>query len=185
MPLIAAALVLLAVVALSVLLLPLSLIQRYRLGTRRRAARGWSTALNLAGVTASAALFLFSAALISPWFPGAFTYAASGLLAGCLLGVAGLLLTRWESTAGGLHYTPHWVLVLGLTLIITGRLAYGLWRGWQTWGSVPDATSWLQVSGAAGSLAAGAAVLGYYIVYWAGVRRRMRRHPPVRRVPRR
>lgn len=185
MPLIVAALVLVAVLALSLLLLPLSLIQRYRLGTRRRAARGWITALNLAGVTISSALFLFSAALISPWLPGAFTYAASGLLAGCLLGVVGLLLTRWESTAGGLHYTPHWLLILSLTLIITGRLAYGLWRGWQTWGSAPDPTSWLQVSGAAGSLAAGAAVLGYYVIYWAGVRRRMRRHPPVRRVRRR
>ena len=121
MPLIVAALVLVAVLALSVLLLPLSLIQRYRLGTRRRAARAWVTALNLAGVTLSSALFLVSAALISPWFPGAFTYAASGLLAGCLLGVAGLLLTRWESTAGGLHYTPHWVLILFLKLIINGR----------------------------------------------------------------
>ena len=185
MPLIVAALVLVAVLALSVLLLPLSLIQRYRVGTRRRPARGWVTALNLAGVTISSALFLLSAALISPWFPGAFSYAALGLLAGCVLGIAGLLMTRWETTAGGLHYTPHWVLVLSLTLVITGRLAYGLWRGWHTWSSAPDTTSWLQVSGAAGSLAAGAAVLGYYLVYWAGVRRRMRRHPPVRRMARR
>jgi len=30
--------------------------------------------------------------------------------------------------------------------------------------------------GVAGSLAAGAVVLGYYLSYWLGIRRRLRRH---------
>ena len=182
MPLIVAVLVLLGVLLLSILLLPISIIQRYRVGTRRRSARGWIITVNLVGIGISISLFLFSSALISPWLPGAFTYAGLGLVAGGLLGVIGLLLTRWETTAGGLHYTPPWPLVLGITLIIAGRLLFGLWRSWHTWGGAPDTASWLQQSGATGSLAAGAAVLGYYFIYWYGVRRRLRRLPPVRRL---
>lgn len=185
MPVVAAALVFIAVLALSVLLLPLSLIQRYRVGTRRRPARSWLTTLNVAGVSVSSAIFVFSAALMSAWIPGAFTYAVVGFAAGGLLGAIGLWLTRWEATAGGLHFTPPWALILGLTLIITGRLLYGFWRAWHTWGLAPDAAAWLQASGAAGSLLAGATVLGYYVVYWWGVRGRIRRHPPVRRLPQR
>ena len=184
MPLIVAALVVLAVLVLSVLLLPISIIQRYRVGTRRRPARGWMTVLNLVGLAISICLFLVSAAFISPWLPGAFTSAVLGLAGGTALGLMGLLLTRWERTGGGLHYTPPWPLVLGITLIISARLVFGLWRGWYTWGAAPDTTSWLQQSGASGSLAAGAAVLGYYFLYWMGVRWMMNRHPPVRRVRR-
>lgn len=36
--------------------------------------------------------------------------------------------------------------------------------------------SWFVAAGVAGSMAAGAVVLGYYLVYWIGVRRRYRRH---------
>lgn len=183
MPLIVAAFVLLAVLVLSVLLLPISIIQRYRVGTRRRPARGWITALNLIGIGMSVCVFLASSALVSSWLPGAFTYAVLGLLAGGALGLLGLVLTRWEPTAGGLHYTPPWPLVLAITMIISTRLLFGLWRGWHTWGAAPDTTAWLQQSGATGSLAAGAAVLGYYFLYWAGVRRMTKRHPPVRRLP--
>jgi hypothetical protein len=183
MPVLAAALVLFAVLALAILLLPLSLIQRYRVGTRRRPARPWITTLNLAGVSVSSLIFLFSAALMSPWIPGAFTYAALGVAAGAVLGGIALMFTRWESTASGLHFTPPWPLVLGLTLIVTGRLLFGFWRAWHAWGLTPDAAAWLAASGAAGSLAAGAAVLGYYVAYWWGVRGRIRRHPPVRRMP--
>jgi hypothetical protein len=184
-PVVVAAFVLVVVVlALSVLLLPLSLLQRYRVGTRRRPARPWMAALNLTGVSVSSAIFLFSAALMSPWLPGAFTYATLGLAAGAMLGSIGLLFTRWEPTAGGLHFTPPWLLILGLTLIVTGRLLFGFWRAWHVWGVVPGTTAWLQASGAAGSVAAGATVLGYYVIYWWGVRRRIRRHPPVRRMRR-
>ena len=185
MPLIAAVLVLFGVLALSVLLLPLSLIQRYRLGTRRRLVRGWVTSLNFLGVSISASLFLLSAAAMSPWLPGTFTYSAGGLMVGGLIGILGLALTRWESTPSGLHYTPSRVLVLGLTLVILGRLLYGISRSWRAWSDARDTAAWLHGSGAQGSLAAGAAVLGYYVVYWAGVRRRLKRAPPVRRLPRR
>jgi len=42
-------------------------------------------------------------------------------------------------------------------------------------GRAPRYAAWTAASGAAGSLAAGAVALGYYLVYWIGVRRRVER----------
>jgi hypothetical protein len=39
-----------------------------------------------------------------------------------------------------------------------------------------EGESWFVAAGVAGSMAAGAVVIGYYLVYWLGVRRRWRRH---------
>ena len=44
------------------------------------------------------------------------------------------------------------------------------------WRHAPVDTPWLAAFGVAGSLAAGAVVLGYYVSYWMGIRRRWRRH---------
>ncbi len=158
-----------------VALIPLSLVQRYRMGTSRRRARGWLATLNSVGFAFSAAVLLSGAAFTSIWVPDAFTHTAAGLAGGCALGLLGLLLTRWETEPGSLFYRPNRWLVLGLTLIVTARLAYGFWRGWHTWRLGVDGTSWFAASGAAGSMAAGAVVLGYYLAYWIGVRRRARR----------
>lgn len=159
-----------------VLLMPLTLVQRYRVGTARRLARGWVATINVAGLAFSSTLFLATAALTSIWVPKALTYTLAGFAAGGVLGVLGLALSRWESGPHALHYTPNRWLVLGVTLVVAARLAYGLWRGWQTWQPGVDETWWLLASGAAGSLGAGAIVLGYYFVYWMGVRRRIGRH---------
>lgn len=159
-----------------VALMPLSLVQRYRMGTSRRRARGWLATINIAGMVLSVILFIAGAAVTSIWVPYALTYTVAGLTAGSLLGVLGLMLTRWESAPGSVYYTPNRWLVLGMTLVVTARLAYGFWRGWQTWRAGVEGTSWFAVSGAAGSLAAGAVVLGYYLIFWLGVRRRLRRH---------
>jgi len=170
----------LAVIAL----IPLSIIQRYRLGTSRQRARGWLAAINLAGLALSSLLILASAAVTSYWVPDALAYTAAGLAGGCLLGIVGLLLTRWEPAIGALYYTPNRLLVLGITLIVTARLLYGFWRGWQSWQAGADGGSWIAAAGVAGSMAAGAVVLGYYLAYWIGVRSRLRRHAasPVRRL---
>jgi hypothetical protein len=159
-----------------VALMPLMLVQRFRVGTSRRRARGWLATINLAGVALSVGLFLAGAAVTSIWVSHAFAYSAAGLAAGCLLGALGLFVTRWESAPDSLHYTPNRWLVLGITLVVTARLAYGFWRGVQTWRAGIEGASWVAVSGAAGSIAAGSVVLGYYLVYWMGVRRRLRRH---------
>jgi hypothetical protein len=175
MPLLLLALPFVLVLALLVLM-PLSLLQRYRMGTARRSARGWVATANVVAMTLSVAFFMTVAALTSVFVLNAFTYALLGLLGGCLLGILGLWLSRWEPAHGSLHYTPNRWLVLAITLVVTGRVAYGVWRAWHTWRVSPDDTAWLASAGLAGSLAAGAVVLGYYLTYWVGVRRRVHRH---------
>jgi hypothetical protein len=157
-------------------LLPLSLVQRYRMGTSRQQARGWLITINLVGITLSCVMFLAGAAVTSIWIPQAFAYSVIGLLGGCILGLLGVALTRWEATPLALHYTPNRLLVLAITLTITGRLMYGFWRAWQTWGGAVERREWLVTWGAAEALAAGAVVLGYYLAYWTGVRRHQKKH---------
>jgi hypothetical protein len=162
----------LAVIAL----MPLSLFLRYRAGTARRPARRWVAAINLAAVGISASLLLLVAAVMSYWIPVALRYTLLGLAGGGVLGVLGLWLSRWEVTPRSVHYTPSRALVLAITLVVTARILYGFWRSWHAWHATPGDASWLAASGAAGSLAAGALVLGYYLTYWAGVWRRIGRH---------
>ena len=171
MPLLILAFLLFAILA-AIALTPLALVQRYRLGTARRRARGWSAALNIAGLALSSTLFLASAAITALWIPNAFAYTAAGFAGGCVLGLVGLRLTRWKAGDGSLHYTANRWLVLGITLVVAARVAFGLWRSWRAWHLASDYTSWVAASGAADSLAAGAVVLGYYLTYWLGVRRR-------------
>jgi RsiW-degrading membrane proteinase PrsW (M82 family) len=166
--------IVLAVIAL----IPFSLIQRFRRGSMRRRALRWVIGLNFAGTLISAALFLVGAAITSRWVPGTFSYTAGGLAIGCVLGVAGLALTRWETAGGRLHYTPDRWLVLAITLVVTARVFYGFYRSYQAWQASVDRMAWVAASGVAASMSAGAIVLGYYLVYWAGVRRRLRRLAP-------
>ena len=175
MPLVALALVLIIPLAL-IALMPLSLVLRYRASTARRQARGWVAAINVGAIAVSVALFLTVAATTSFWVPRAFTYTLSGLAGGCALGLLGLWLSRWETTPRSLHYTPSRALVLAIMLVVASRMVYGLWRAWHAWHTTPGDTSWLAASGAAGSLGAGAVVLGYYLTYNAGVWQRLRYH---------
>ena len=174
MPFILLAFVLLLPLAF-VLLLPFSVLQRYRAGTARRVGRPWVAKINFLVIGFSAMLFIFAAAITNIWVPHALLYSAMGLIGGSVLGLLGLKLTRWEPTAGALHYTPNRPLVLLITVAVTARIIYGFWRAWQAWENAGNG-SWLAASGAAGSLAMGAVVLGYYFTYWVGVGRRVRRH---------
>ena len=168
--------VLLALPLMLVALVPISLMLRYRASTARRMARGWVQAINVVAIGLSATLLLAAAALANLRVPRAFTYAAAGLLGGCVLGVLGLALSRWEVTPRGLHYTPSRALVLAIMLVVASRMVYGVWRAWHAWHQPLTDTSWLAASGAAGSLAAGAVVIGYFLAYNAGVWRRLRHH---------
>ena len=176
MPILALVLFILVILVVGILLLPLSILQRYRVGTRRQQARGWLIGINLLGMSLSAVMFLIGAAATNIWIPNAFRYSALGLLAGTALGLLGLLLTRWEPSARALHYTPNRFLVLAITLTITARVAYSFWRAWETWGGAADRKEWLVTWGVAEALAAGGVVLGYYVAYWLGVRRRFKKH---------
>ena len=172
------------VVLALIVLVPISIVQRYRVGTSRQRARGWIVTLNLAGLSLSAVLFLVSAAFTNIWVPDALRYTVGGLAAGCLLGIAGLWLTRWEPSIGALHYTPNRLLVLAITLVVAARVFYGFWRGWESWRAGVSGESWFVAAGVASSMAAGAVVIGYYLAYWTGVRRRLKRQlaSPVRRI---
>ena len=167
-----------ALLVAPIVLMPLSLVLRYRAGTARRQARGWVTALNLVALAISTSLFMMGAALTSIWVPHAFLYSLLGFLGGFALGIIGLWLSRWERAPQSLHYTPNRWLVLAVTLVVIARVLFGVWRGWHAWhhAAASGEASWLAAFGVAGSLAAGAVVLGYYVSYWMGVRRRLRRH---------
>jgi hypothetical protein len=174
MPLIPILAALLFVIGL-VVSMPLLLVLRYRAGTMRRRGRRWAATLNLVSFVLSAALFLWIAAITTLWIPRAFNYSLAGLTGGCLIGLLGLALTRWERTPPALYYTPNRWLVLLLTVAVTARLLYGLWRVWHAWRTAGSDASWLAAAGVAGSMAVGALVIGYYLVYSAGVRWKLRR----------
>ena len=173
MPLVPLFAALLLVLAL-ILAMPLLLFLRYRAGTARRRAYRWVATLNLATIVLSAGFFLYVAAITTFWVPDAFRYSVFGLLGGGLLGVIGLALTRWEQTPRALHYTPNRWLILIITLAVSARLLYGIWRIWHGWRTSGSDSSWLTSVGIAGSLALGALMLGYYVAYSAGVWWRLR-----------
>ena len=165
-------------------LLPLLLIQRYRAGKARRQARPWVATVNIAVLTFSAVFFLLSAAFTNFWVPRAVVGAATGLAAGLLLGGIGLLATRWEATPSSLHYTPNHLLVLLVTLIVSARVAYGLFRSFEVARAGMTGAALIDAFGVAESLAAAGAVMGYYLAYNIGLRWRIRRweRRPLRRI---
>ena len=101
MPLIALAIV---IVLAFIALIPFSLVQRFRMGTARRQARGWVATLNLVAIAISLALFLIGALIATQWIPGSFTYTLLGLAVGSMLGLVGTILTRWEYVGGRIQY---------------------------------------------------------------------------------
>ncbi len=92
-----------------------------------------------------------------------------------LLGLLGLAITRWERTGRTLFYTPNSWLVLLLTLIVSARLVYGLVRSLAVARAGMSGTALVTAFGVPESLAAGAMVIGYYLIYNAGVWWRIRR----------
>lgn len=157
------------------LLIPLLLVQRYRVSTARRRGRQWVTTVNLGAVCLSALLFAVVAGVVNIWLPDALRFSAIGAVAGALLGLVGLRLTRWERTTTGMHYTPSRWITLVVVLAVAVRLVYSLARAFRYWAGQTGHASVLEASGAAGSMAVGAAVLAYYLIYWAGIRRTIRR----------
>jgi hypothetical protein len=156
-----------------VALMPLILVQRYRVGTARRMARPWMATFNVVLMALSAICFLASAALTAVWVPNALTGAAAGVALGAGLGLVGLVLTRWEPTAATLHYTPNRWLVLLVTTVVSARVLYGFWRSWTVVQAGVYGTAMVLAFGIPESLAAGGTVIGYYTAYALGVRRRI------------
>jgi hypothetical protein len=166
-------LLLLALPLVLIALMPLILLQRYRMGTARRLARPWVATLNLALMALSVIFFLVGAAIAAIWVPDAFGGASAGLAVGFGLGVLGLALTRWEPTPATLHFTPNRWLVLLVTVMVSARVVYGLWRSMQVAAAGVYGTEMVLAFGIPQTLAVGGAVIGYYAAYAVGVRRRI------------
>jgi hypothetical protein len=166
-------LILLLVPAVLLVLMPLVLVQRYRAGSARRLARPWVATLTLGAVSISAMLFLVAAAVTNLWIPKAFGAATAGLGVGCVLGALGLALTRWEPTPGALHYTPNRWVILTITVVVSARILYGLWRSWAAAQAGLGGAAFVTAFGVPDSLAAGATVLGHQLAYSAGLRWRI------------
>ena len=156
-------------------LTPFTLFQRYRVGTARKQARPWLATFGLVMMAGSTIFFLAGAGVTSFWVQDAFLGALAGVAAGMLLGMAGLLLTKWEATPRSLHYTPNRWLVLLVTVVVSARLLYGLYRSWMAARAGIEGTAVFTAFGIPESLAAGGAVIGYYLAYGAGLRWRIRR----------
>lgn len=142
-----------------ILLTPLMLVQRYRVGTARRQARPFMATFGLVMMAVSTIFFLAGAALTSFWVQDAFLGAVAGIGIGAGLGIAGVLATRWEARPGSLHYTPNKWLVLTIIALVAARLLYGVYRS---------------ELATAESVAAGGVMVGYYLGFAAALRWRIR-----------
>lgn len=168
---------LLLLLALALLLWPLGLWQRYRHGRSRRRAWPWMIALNIALLAVAALLFVTGAWIAGRWIDSALPNAALGLLAGGLLGLLGLALTRFESGVDAVHFTsPPW-LVLALTLLVALRALLGAWQAWHRWWvGEAAALPWSWLEGYGSLLAMGGLLLGYHLTYACGLSLRTRRY---------
>ena len=160
-----------AVFALWLVLLPLLLWARYRNGTARRRAQGWAIRVNAWLLAISVPMLLLSAWFMTHWHEAALIETAVGLLLGVLLGIVSVWLTRFEPDASGFHYTPNRWLVLSLTLLLAARIVAGLVVGWQRMGTGAAAPTALLDAG--GLLAIAGVLLGYALAYTWGLRARL------------
>lgn len=173
MPIIIFALLLFVLLALVGLVL-LSLALRYRAGTARRQARRWIASMNVWMTSFSAVFFLSFTLLLSFWIGSAFRFALIGMGIGGVLGLLGLLLTRWESRPEGLFYTPSRWLACIIVFAIAARILYGWWRATHSVSSASHDPYWLHTaSGTQLSLAIAAGLIGYYLLFSVGVRLRL------------
>lgn len=172
MPLLIVPLAILLALFIALLLTPFSLWARYRSGRARRRLQPWVVRANSWMLLVSTGLFLAGAALVGLWLDGALDHAALGLLAGLPLGALGIATARFETTSKGVHVTANRWLVLLLTLLVALRLGWGLWRlfsAWQQDGQL-QASAWADQ---ANLFALGGLLLGYYLVWGWGLRRRL------------
>lgn len=162
----------LALVALWLLLLPMSLWARYASGRARRRAQHWVIRGNAWLLACSVPLLLLSAWIASRWMHAALRDALLGLLLGAVVGIASLWLTRFERDAKGLVYTPNRWLVLGMTTLVALRIAAGLWIAWRhaTSGAGDSLATWIEAGGWTGIAGV---FLGYALAYTWGLRARL------------
>jgi hypothetical protein len=99
----------------------------------------------------------------------------AGLACGLALGYLGLRHTRFEVTPGGRFYTPHTYIGLAVTALFVGRLVYRLFSlssGANALGPAQNPALMLQKSPL--TVAIFAVLIGYYLLFYAGVLLRTR-----------
>lgn len=174
MPIILFALLVFVLLAFAGVIL-LSLALRYRAGTARRQGRRWVATMNVWVTIFSAALFLCFTFLISFWLGPTLRFGLAGMAVGGVIGLLGLILTHWESHPDGFFYTPSRWLALLVILALAARVIYGWWHTMHH--NTSGNQHWLtSASGTQLSVAVGAGLIGYYLVYALGVRIRIARH---------
>ena len=164
-------LLVLALFAIWVVLLPFVLWARYRNGKARRRAVGWAIRVNAWLLLVSVPLLVLSAWVTSHWYAGAVMETVEGLLPGVVLGIASLWLTRFERDTSGFHYTPNRWVVLTLTALVAARIIAGFLIGWQRISAGHAAAAALLDAG--GLLAIAGVLLGYALAYAWGLRARL------------
>jgi hypothetical protein len=115
------------------------------------------------------ALFLWVATHSAP----AMEAAGGGLLAGVVLGIVGVRLTRFHSDEKGLYYTPNTYIGAGVTLLLVGRLVYRMVSVYSTpqfaAAPLPGTDPFAQMTQNPLTFALVMLTIGYYLAYTAGV----------------
>jgi hypothetical protein len=160
------------VFALWVLLLPVAIVQRYRMGRARRRVQPFFVRANAWLTALSAVLFVLGAWLLQGWVIDAVRDAVAGIAIGVALGWIGLRFDRFEWTDRGLFRTPHRGFLLLLTGVLAARVLVGLLLAWQAlpgdgWGGWLDRGGLLGVAGV---------LLGHALATTWGLRARIARH---------
>jgi hypothetical protein len=166
-----------ALLACALLLVPLTLRQRYRTGHARRRAWPWLLRINAWGFLVSLVLFVAGAWLATHWSAAALRDAVLGTGAGLVLGLAGVALTRFHRDGRAVYYTPSRWMALVLTLLVASRVVAGLWWSWRRLGgsaATAGEASWNHWLDAGGVWAIGGLLLGYAVTFAWGVHLRHR-----------
>lgn len=136
-----------------------------------------------AGVLAVAVLLLLVPLLGHPAAAGT---ALAGLLVGGLVAVGGLSLTQFERTADRDYYTPNTYLGLAVFGVFLARLAYNFTRVSAQMQALSATGQPPGLNGLTSNMLTAALllmVLGYYLVYGAGLLLWVRRNPPGTSIP--
>jgi len=164
-----------AVFALWVLLLPLSVMQRYRHGRARRRVQPLAVRINAWLLAVAALLFLAGAWVAGHWIADALRDAATGMAVGIAVGLLGARLDRFEATGRGLYRTPNRWLVLALAWLLALRVGLGLWLAWS--GNPAGEAGWHAWLDRGGLLGVAGVLLGYALATAWALRARIRHDP--------
>lgn len=99
----------------------------------------------------------------------------AGLLPGVALGIYGLSLTKFETTAEGRFYTPNPYMGIGLSMLMVGRLAY---RYIVLYGAADRPAPAPQLMHSSLTLFIFGLLAGYYMAYFIGILSRSRDPQP-------